>query len=58
MTTGQRASFEFQGTNYIFTVNQALLEGQESATPLDRGLLTKETYFIFEATPNSGIKVS
>ncbi|KAJ4814573.1 Vesicle-fusing ATPase [Rhynchospora pubera] len=57
MTTGQRASFEFQGTNYIFTVNQALLEGQESATPLDRGLLTKETYIIFEATPNSGIKM-
>ncbi|KAJ3670985.1 hypothetical protein LUZ60_008411 [Juncus effusus] len=57
MTTGQRATFEFQGTNYVFTVNQALLEGQESATPLDRGSIATDTYIIFEAIPTSGIKV-
>jgi hypothetical protein len=57
MTTGQRVPFEFYGTNYIFTVNQALLEGQESSTPLDRGFLSSDTYIIFEAAPNSGIKV-
>ncbi|GJM89097.1 hypothetical protein PR202_ga05697 [Eleusine coracana subsp. coracana] len=57
MTTGQRVPFEFYGTNYMFTVNQALLEGQESSTPLDRGFLSSDTYIIFEAAPNSGIKV-
>lgn len=58
MTNGQRVPFEFCGTNYIFTVNQALLEGQESSTPLDRGFMSSDTYVIFEAAPNSGIKVS
>lgn len=57
MTTGQKVSFEFCGTNYIFTVNQALLEGQVDATGLDRGIISTETYFVFEASPNSGIKV-
>ncbi|AQK53956.1 Vesicle-fusing ATPase [Zea mays] len=57
MTSGQRVPFEFYGTNYVFTVNQALLEGQESSTPLDRGFLSSDTYIIFEAAPNSGIKV-
>jgi vesicle-fusing ATPase len=57
MTLGQRVPFEFHGTNYVFTVNQALLEGQESSTPLDRGFLSSDTYIIFEAAPNSGIKV-
>ncbi|KAF6991143.1 hypothetical protein CFC21_008257 [Triticum aestivum] len=57
MTSGQRVPFEFYGTNYIFSVNQALLEGQESSTPLDRGFLSSDTYIIFEAAPNSGIKV-
>ncbi|KAG2600672.1 hypothetical protein PVAP13_5KG537400 [Panicum virgatum] len=57
MTSGQKVTFEFCGTNYIFTVNQAMLEGQESSTPLDRGFLSSDTYIIFEAAPNSGIKV-
>ncbi|RLM93965.1 hypothetical protein C2845_PM08G25320 [Panicum miliaceum] len=57
MTTGQKVTFEFCGTNYIFTVNQAMLEGQESSTPLDRGFLSSDTYIIFEAAPNLGIKV-
>jgi vesicle-fusing ATPase len=57
MTSGQRVPFEFYGTNYLFTVNQALLEGQESSTQLDRGFLSSDTYIIFEAAPNSGIKV-
>nr|CAB3464699.1 unnamed protein product [Digitaria exilis] len=57
MTSGQRVPFEFYGTNYVFTVNQALLEGQENSTPFDRGFLSSDTYIIFEAAPNSGIKV-
>ncbi|CAL4974090.1 unnamed protein product [Urochloa decumbens] len=57
MTTGQKVTFEFCGINYIFIVNQALLEGQESSTPLDRGFLSSDTYIIFETVSNSGIKV-
>jgi vesicle-fusing ATPase len=54
---GQRATFEYCGTNYIFTVNQTVVEGQEDKESLDRGMLSTETYIIFEATSNSGIKV-
>ncbi|XP_008775164.1 vesicle-fusing ATPase-like [Phoenix dactylifera] len=57
MTTGQRVSFEFCGTNYIFTVNQAMLEGQEDSKAMERGMISNDTYFIFEASPNSGIKI-
>ncbi|URE37301.1 hypothetical protein MUK42_17091 [Musa troglodytarum] len=57
MTTGQRVSFEFCGTNYIFTVIQALLEGQDDSKGLDRGMISMETYFVFEASSNSGIKI-
>ncbi|XP_008792269.1 vesicle-fusing ATPase-like [Phoenix dactylifera] len=57
MTTGQRVSFEFCGTNYIFTVNQAMLEGQEDSKAMERGMISNDTYFIFEASPASGIKI-
>ncbi|KAG1367803.1 Vesicle-fusing ATPase [Cocos nucifera] len=57
MTTGQRVSFEFCGTNYIFTVNQAMLEGQEDSKAMERGMISNDTYFVFEASPNSGIKI-
>ncbi|OEL19129.1 Vesicle-fusing ATPase [Dichanthelium oligosanthes] len=57
MMTWQKVTFEFYGINYIFTVNQAMLEGQESSTPLDGGFLSSDTYIIFEAAPSSGIKV-
>ncbi|OAY82158.1 Vesicle-fusing ATPase [Ananas comosus] len=57
MTTGQRVSFEFYGTNYIFTVNQAMLEGQETSRPMERGMISMDTYIIFEASQNSGIKI-
>ncbi|KAJ6852830.1 vesicle-fusing ATPase-like [Iris pallida] len=57
MTAGQKVSFEFCGTNYIFTVNQAMVEGEENSKGLERGIITKDTYIVFEATPNSGIKI-
>ena len=57
MTTGQKVLFEYCGTNYIFTVSQALLEGQDDSKGVDRGMISMETYFVFEASPNSGIKV-
>lgn len=56
MTSGQSVSFEFLGTNYTFTVNQAMVEGQEKDS-IDRGIISKETYIVFAAASNSGIKV-
>ncbi|XP_031494447.1 vesicle-fusing ATPase [Nymphaea colorata] len=57
MTMGQRVSFEFCGTNYIFTVNQAAVEGREDPNGVERGIISSETYIIFETSPNSGIKI-
>ncbi|GLT51402.1 hypothetical protein SLA2020_248150 [Shorea laevis] len=57
MTVGQRASFEYHGNNYIFTVNQAVLEGQEKSNGIERGMISKETYIIYEASNSSGIKI-
>ncbi|WCJ27038.1 Vesicle-fusing ATPase [Euphorbia peplus] len=57
MTTGQRASFEYHGTNYIFTVNQALVEGRDKSNDVERGMISSDTYFIFEAPNSSGIKI-
>ncbi|GLT75622.1 hypothetical protein SLA2020_473290, partial [Shorea laevis] len=57
MTVGQRASFEYHGNNYIFTVNQAVLEGQEKSNGIERGMISNETYIIYEASNSSGIKI-
>lgn len=56
MTAGQRASFEYHGTNYIFTVNQAVVEGQDNSG-VERGMISNDTYFVFETSNGSGIKV-
>lgn len=57
MTAGQRATFEYHGNGYIFTVNQAVVEGQEKSKKIERGMITNETYIVFEAPHASGIKV-
>ncbi|KAH9670888.1 Vesicle-fusing ATPase [Citrus sinensis] len=57
MTAGQRVVFEYHGNNYIFTVNGAAVEGQEKSNALERGIITNETYFVFEASNDSGIKI-
>lgn len=57
MTAGQRVSFEYHGTNYIFTVNQAAVEGEEKSNNLERGMISNDTYFVFEASNASGIKI-
>ncbi|KAF2303332.1 hypothetical protein GH714_016817 [Hevea brasiliensis] len=57
MTTGQRVSFEYHGNNYIFTVNQAVVEGREKSNDFERGMVSSDTYFIFEASNSSGIKI-
>ncbi|XP_050205034.1 vesicle-fusing ATPase [Mercurialis annua] len=55
MTTGQRVSCEYHGNNYIFTVSQAVIEGQDKSN--ERGMISSDTYFIFEASNSSGIKI-
>uniref|UniRef100_A0A0C9RSQ0 Vesicle-fusing ATPase n=1 Tax=Wollemia nobilis TaxID=56998 RepID=A0A0C9RSQ0_9CONI len=56
-TVGQKVTLEFCGTNYLFTVNQTVVEGQKDSENVLRGMLSEETYFVFEAPPNSGIKI-
>lgn len=58
MTAGQKVVFEYHGNNYNFTVSQAVVEGQEKSNSLERGMITDDTYIIFEAARDSGIKVS
>ncbi|GMY37363.1 Aspartate decarboxylase [Fagus crenata] len=57
MTAGQRVSFEYNGINYIFTVNQAAVEGQEKSDALERGMISSDTYIVFETSDVSGIKI-
>ncbi|KAE8686413.1 Vesicle-fusing ATPase [Hibiscus syriacus] len=57
MTVGQKVTFEYHGNNYIFTISQAQLEGQETSGAPERGMISGDTYFIFDAQNSSGIKV-
>jgi hypothetical protein len=60
-TVGQRASFEFRGSNFVFTVTETVpvgaLDDNKSTVSMTRGLLSPETTFFFESG-NSSIKVS
>nr|GMD48184.1 vesicle-fusing ATPase [Ipomoea batatas] len=56
MTAGQRVTFEYHGNGYIFTVTQAQVEGHSKSNKIERGLLSSDTYIIFEASNASGIK--
>ncbi|PSR95688.1 Vesicle-fusing ATPase [Actinidia chinensis var. chinensis] len=57
MTTGQRVTLEYHGNGFIFTVNQAVVEGKEKSNSIERGIISTETYIVFEAPKSSGIKV-
>ncbi|OMO76433.1 hypothetical protein CCACVL1_15673 [Corchorus capsularis] len=57
MTAGQKVTFEYHGNNYIFTVNQAQIEGQAKSSAPERGIVSGDTYIIFEAQSASGIKI-
>ncbi|KAK8957226.1 Vesicle-fusing ATPase [Platanthera zijinensis] len=57
MTIGQRVSFEFLGTKYIFTMNRAMVEAQEKSNAIERGIITIETHIVFEVVSSSGIKI-
>jgi len=56
MTVGQKITFEYRGNNFLFTVNQAGVEGQ-GKPDIERGMLCTDTYIVFEAASGSGIKV-
>ncbi|CAH1449912.1 unnamed protein product [Lactuca virosa] len=56
MTAGQRVTFEFIGNGYIFTVTQVAVEGQDK-TDIERGMLSSDSYIVFEASNSSGIKI-
>ncbi|CAE6182417.1 unnamed protein product [Arabidopsis arenosa] len=57
LTVGQRVTFEYHGTNYIFTVNRAVTEGQDQFNGIERGIISNDTYFVFEASNATGIKI-
>jgi vesicle-fusing ATPase len=58
MTAGQKVLFEHQGINYSFTVSQVTVEGQQRSSSIDRGMISDDTFMIFEASRDSGIKAS
>ncbi|KAF5960214.1 hypothetical protein HYC85_001423 [Camellia sinensis] len=57
MTTGQRVTIEYHGNGYIFTVNQAGVEGQVKSNSMERGMISPDTYIVFQASNSSGIKI-
>ncbi|KAI7733374.1 hypothetical protein M8C21_018626, partial [Ambrosia artemisiifolia] len=57
LTSGQRVTFEFLGNAYIFTVTQVAVEGQEKSD-VERGMLSEDSYIVFEASKSSGIKIT
>ncbi|CAI0387858.1 unnamed protein product [Linum tenue] len=56
MSSGQRVTFEYHMTAYIFTVNQVIMKGQENSGDVERGMISIDTSFIFEAANTSSIK--
>ncbi|XP_027345297.1 vesicle-fusing ATPase-like [Abrus precatorius] len=57
MTAGQKVLFEYHGNNYSFTVTQAAVEGQGKSNSLERGMISDDTYIVFETSRDSGIKI-
>ncbi|CAL5322279.1 unnamed protein product [Camellia sinensis] len=57
MTTGQRVTIEYHGNGYIFTVNQAGVEGQVKSNSMERGMISPDTYIVFQASNSSGMKI-
>ncbi|KAI8003207.1 Vesicle-fusing ATPase [Camellia lanceoleosa] len=54
---GQRVTIEYHGNGYIFTVNQAGVEGQVKSNSMDRGMISPDTYIVFQASNSSGMKI-
>ena len=56
MTVGQKVFFEYHGNNYSFTVSQAAFESHQKSNY--RGMISDDTYIVFETSHDSGIKAS
>ncbi|CAA7061666.1 unnamed protein product [Microthlaspi erraticum] len=57
LTVGQRATFEYHGTNYVFTVSRAVTEADNLSNGIERGMICEDTYIVFEASNATGIKI-
>ncbi|KAL8046547.1 hypothetical protein ABFX02_08G184800 [Erythranthe guttata] len=58
MTTGQRVFFQHNSIGYIFTVNQAVLEGRvKTKNGIERGMISTDTRIILEAPMSSGVQI-
>ncbi|KAL8131483.1 hypothetical protein AgCh_007427 [Apium graveolens] len=59
LTIGQKVMLEYQGTKYVFIVNEAAIcEQAESYDIENRGMLSAETYILFTTPNSSGIKIT
>uniref|UniRef100_A0A7S0S019 Vesicle-fusing ATPase n=2 Tax=Pyramimonas obovata TaxID=1411642 RepID=A0A7S0S019_9CHLO len=56
-TVGQKVTFEYLGTNYMFNVTAVVVEGQLETDVTQRGMMLPSTTFMFETPANSGIKI-
>ena len=58
VTVHQQITFEYQGTNYLLTVNTIVAANPEvEHLNVHRGMLLKESEFVFETRAGSGIKI-
>lgn len=59
LTVHQQITFEFQGVNYLLTVNSIVGANPDAETlNVHRGVLLQDTEFVFETRPGSGIEIS
>ena len=52
LSVGQQASFEYIGTNYLFTVEDLLVDGQAEGERCSRGLLSADADVLLEGGTN------
>jgi hypothetical protein len=57
-TVGQKATFEYMGTNFLVTVTGTVVDGQSDKERVERGMLVPSTTFAFDCPASSGIKVT
>eukprot|EP00898_Chlorokybus_atmophyticus_P000543 jgi/Chlat1/148/Chrsp1S00225 len=55
-SVNQKVTFEWCGTNYLLSVTAVLVQGDESSST--RGMLAKDTAFVFEMAPGASIQVA
>ena len=57
-TVGQKATFEYFGTNYLLSINATVVEGQSESEVVKKGMLVSATSIVCETPGNSGIKIT